>query len=618
MAQIRTWDFGEDRSTAILNRHFAGLIPKGIYSGFGVTTNVSSLFLNIEEGIIITGEGIKIEEDADLPNVVQVDPGDSLIRIDLVVLQHKFLPTNDPATYSIIKGTPGGGAPSIPPDFPTGAVFTQLLATITVPAFATDIVPGDVSLEPTTNISLTTVPFATLSDISTTESDAFNAMKNPSSLNPVATIDDLSAGFLKPTESSPTPNANVNFKGGRLWDRRVVSFTDVADQAIAILAPSVNPRIDLLSINPDTGIFTKTVGVEAATPVPPDISPGALGFIPVAHVLADEIGGPVVVTTADITDVRPFAHVKTPELFDLPDLTTDIKDAVTGAAAPDAANVFATAADITTAIAPLGSPFAMSRLRMEMALPSTLQVTVFSGLLATTHNTGFTILETIRLTSDLVVVGSGIGPGALDTTSTFTSNAWYHIYLIASSTQAASPALVISTSKLAPALGDASFDDYDIWRRLGAARTDDSSATFLKAFNIAGETRYRDEHNFYDLVEGAGETPISDDFSDGVSMFSIALRVPETSNRGIIYVRIGLTAAGTPRLLHFTDGDSSQTTSGGKEVAYIGANTGGSSSSYNSSEVIQQLDDVQRFRVRYSSAIPEWIKLDTLGYVEDL
>jgi hypothetical protein len=611
MTQIRTWDFGEDRSTAILNRHFARLIPKGIYLGFGVTTNVPGLFLNIEEGIIITGEGVKIEEDADLPNIVQVDPGDSLIRIDLVVLQHKFVPTNDPATYSIIKGTPGGGAPSLPPDFPTGTVFTQLLATITVPAFATDIVPGDVSLEPTTNISLTTVPFATLSDISTTESDAFNAMKNPSSLNPVATIDDLSAGFLKPTESS-TPNANVNFKGGRLWDRRVITFTDVSDQAIAILAPTANPRIDLLSINPDTGIFTKTVGVEAATPVPPDLPPGALGYIPVAHVLADEIGGPVVVTTADITDVRPFAHVRTPELFDLPDMDADIKDAITGAAAPDSTNVFATAADITTAVAPLGAPFVMSRLRMETALPSTIQVTVSSGLLATTHNSGFTILETIRLTSPLTAVGSGIGPGALETSGAFTSVAWYHIYLIASSTQAASPALVISSSAAEPNLGAASFDDYDIWRRLGAARTDDSSAIFLKAFNIAGETRYRDGQNRYTFP---GDTAFTDDFQNAFNVLSLATRVPPTSNRGIIHAVINLSTAGTTRIIYFTDGDDTRTTTGGKEIVRISQND---HTVYNNSEVIQQLDDSQRLRVRFEGAIPEEVIFDTLGYVEDL
>lgn len=626
MAQNRTWDFGEKRLTTVLNRHFEDVIPSGVYKGFNVEeTSPASLSLDVNRApdstnVLITPEGIRIEEDADVPGAVTLSAGDpSNPRIDLIFMKHKYDPsTNNPGTFEVVAGTP---APSpIEPTPPVDTFFRTRLASVLVPTSATSIVTADITNVAKASLGFLPALFNSLSDISTNEANAFNGMAGrgffaPSAANIVATVADTNAKTFQPTPSNPN-DAKVNIKGGRVWNGRVSAFTDVVNTAITLTAVTTNPRIDLISVNPDTGAFTTDAGAELAVPVPAALS--LVNNIPIAHVLIDEVSpAAVVVTETDITDVRPAPHVRTPELFDLPSMTTGIKDGITGAAAPAAANVFQTKNDVDTAVAPLGTPFIVSRLKMDTGITSGDQVKVFSGLFATVHNSSFTTFETIRTTSDLIADGGAAeGPGGIETSLTIAVATWYHIYLIASSTGAVSPALVISLSITQPDLTAAAFTGYDLFRRLGGARTEDAATDFIVAFNRGGETRYRNQHLFYDITI---DPIITADFQNVNNVLSVVARVPPTSDRGIIHAMVNLFAAGTNRIIFFIDGgDTTQTTSGGIEIARVSTNTGSGFSDHDSSEVVQQLDNIQRLKVRFEGAFPAGMQLHTVGYIEDL
>ncbi len=615
MTQIITWEKGEKRNTEILNRHFEKLLPKGIYEGFAVTDN-ASLFLNIEKGIILTGGGVKIEEDADLPTIVTIDTGDALVRVDLVVLQHVYSPANNPAVYVVIKGTPGAGAPPLPADPPVGSVFTQLLATITVPALAVSIGAGDITLEALTSISLTTVPFSTLSDISSAEADAFNAMNDPSAGNPVATIKDTNANFLKPTPES-TPSTKLAIKGGRLWDARMITSSAIVDSTFDFvgLVVSADSRIDVVHIDPATGTIAKTTGAEAASPTPPAI---IAGLIPIAHVLIDETVT-VVIDETDVTDVRPLPSNRTPELFDLPGMTSDIKDAITGAAAPAAANVFVTTNALTA------SGFVFARTRMDIGVTISDEVRLASGALVTCHDAGFSALRTVRTTGTLIAdITGGNAPGGLESTLVFAQNAFYHIYLIAVSTDPApdfSAALVISTSPTAPNLTGAAFTTpgYDIFRRLGAVRAKVASDQWIESFNEGMYTRYR-SHQILVPRQAGNVVPL--DFSAlGTGSlgnpFSATSRVPTTALRASFICFMAEGGDGVHEYFAVHPSLTSGTT-GGVEIGAVNTSdtAGVAESSVNEFEL--DLDSGSTFRMRRATTGSELdaFELDVSGYYE--
>jgi hypothetical protein len=614
MAQVRTWDFGEDRSTEVLNRHFSDLLPKGIYVDYDVTTNVSSLFLNIEAGILLTGEGVRIEETAALPNEVQIDAGSAQPRIDLVVCQHKFSNLNTPAAYSVIKGTPAASPvpPPVPPDYPSGSVFTQILATITVPALAAEILPGDVSLEAKTSISLTTVPFATLSDISADISDAVIGMTAPSAANVTATIADItnatfaqaSIGILQVSPTS-TPDDNVTVASGTIQDLRNQSASPVAGGSVGPFSTvSADSRIDLVVVDPDTQTLSIVAGVEAASPVAPAYP---LDRIVLAEVLIDETVT-VVVNAGDITDVRPILHRNRPELFDLPDLTSDIKDGITGAAAPAAANVFQTENDLNTALDPIAGGFTYSRVRFDTGVVVTDQTTLASGALVTCHDASFANLITVRTTGALVADGGGgVGPGGLENTGSFLASNWYHIYLIAQSTGSApdfGAALVISTSAVSPNLGGGSFTGYDIFRRLVALRTS-TTPIWIPSFTAGGWTYYVDD------IASPSTARLGNDFSAAPNPFSFASSVPPTSRRAEFWCG-ELSSPGGGTQLFITHGADTRTSTGGRRAGQDQGTGGGSGCTF-----FGDTDTSQRVRIRVAGGVTPPIEFALHAYQEE-
>lgn len=623
MAQIRTWDFGEKRQGIILNRHLADVLPAGIYSGFFVRATVApSLFFDVKTtdgvttdptNVVLTAEGVKVEEDTDLPGAGSVAAGDPTNpRIDSVFVKHQFSAANSPAVIEVLAGTPA--ASPVPPTPPVDGFSRVLLANITVPATATEITNAEISQQGAVPIGPGAI-LSSLSDVSVEQSDAFAAMRKPSTANPVATIAEIGTELFRPTESS-TPDDDVQLGGGELWDKRQGTSQTIAPFSVLITpAPTADPRIDLITVNPDTGAATLTLGAEAASPVPPTIPSNDV--IPVCHVSVTEIGGPVVVIDGDITDVRPLVHSKTPEWFDLPGITSDMKDAVTGAAAPDSGNVFQTVDDVTAAIAPLSGAFVLSRLELDAGKnvsgsPNTdkcrLRSSAGRELRATLHNSAFTVNVLKILSADLEVdIQIANAPGGRDFSSAPASSTWYFVYLIASGTTGLTPALVLSLSSTLPALSGSNFTGpgYDVFRRIGSARLD-SGGQFIETFSKDGI------YNF--LANGLIDTGLPGTnfvFTGGANPMTDF--IPPTSRRATC-VANAFENGGFAATVFAAHPDVGSGSSGGKEIINVGL-AGTTNTDQETNEFGIDLDDNQKFKIRSTGSVNSsniWV----VGYTE--
>lgn len=77
------------------------------------------------------------------------------------------------------------------------------------------------------------------------------------------------------------------------------ALTEKAVQTLTFTAPTTNPRIDRIVLDPTTGIASKVAGTEAASPSPPAIPPGKT---PIAQVALSV--GQMAITNSNITDER--------------------------------------------------------------------------------------------------------------------------------------------------------------------------------------------------------------------------------------------------------------------------------------------------------------------------
>ena len=625
MAQTRTWDFGEKRQGIILNRHLADVLPSGIYSGFFVRATVApSLFFDVKTtdgvttdptNVVLTGEGVKIEEDADLPGAGSVAAGDPADpRIDSVFVKHQFSAANSPAVIEVLAGTPATSP--VPPTPPVDGFSRVLLANITVPATATVITNAEISQQGAVPIGPGAI-LSSLSDVSVVQSDAFAAMRKPSTANPIATIAEIGTELFRPTESS-TPDDNVQLGGGELWDKLQGTSQTIAPFSITITpAPSADPRIDLVTVNPDTGTATLTLGVEAASPVPPAIPSNDV--IPVCYVSVTEVGGPVVVLDLDITDVRPIINTKTPEWFDLPGITSDMKDAVTGAAAPDSGNVFQTSDDIIAALSSLSPAFVLSRLELDTGKnvggsPNSDKCRLRSGpgkeFRVTLHNAAFTVNVLKILSVDLEVdIQVANAPGGRDFSSAPASSTWYFVYLIASGTTGLAPALVLSLSSTLPDLSGTNFTGpgYDVFRRIGSARLD-GGGLFLETFSKNGIYHF--------LQPGTLDTALpGTNFTFAGSTNPLSDFVPPTSRRATCVAEAFENGAFAVTVFA-AHPDIGSGSTGGKNVVSAGL-AGTDNTDRETNEFGIDLDDSQRFKIR-SSGSAATFNIWAVGYTEEL
>lgn len=107
------------------------------------------------------------------------------------------------------------------------------------------------------------------------------------------------AGDFAPHEVS-TPNMTVQVDAGKLFTPGGITLTEQSQQTSGtITAPSVNPRIDRIVIDSNTGAISIITGSEAASPSAPAITAGKL---PIAQILLAT--STTTITNSLITDER--------------------------------------------------------------------------------------------------------------------------------------------------------------------------------------------------------------------------------------------------------------------------------------------------------------------------
>lgn len=282
MAQNRIWDYGAPRKSKYLNDKFIEVIPtRRVYTGYKVqaqgpaTLNLDINLAGANTSVLITQEGVRVEEDADLIAAVTIAPDAALDRIDWVVASHQYTNDNNPQTYEVIQGTTSPPAP--PASLPD---YKVLLATVYVPGAATTITDDLITNEQEVNISV---------------------------INNSSRADFIE---LRP-EPQKAPDDTVFVNGGTYVTSNGSAVATVADGVAdtVTFAPVVTPgneRYDLLTLD-DTGTAGSVVGTEAGA---------GLAVVPnyptdrqvVAEIFIDEDTG-VRINESDIKDVRFFFNL---------------------------------------------------------------------------------------------------------------------------------------------------------------------------------------------------------------------------------------------------------------------------------------------------------------------
>jgi len=143
MAQKQHTNYQEDILSFDLRQAMLGILNPGRYCGYDtfspasegggvisisirhtatgirLASKVNPPVLGLQHGVVMTPQGLIIQEDnANIP--ITIDDGSTnggLVRYDVIYLSHIFLdgvPGDNPATYDIVKGTPGAGTPAVP------------------------------------------------------------------------------------------------------------------------------------------------------------------------------------------------------------------------------------------------------------------------------------------------------------------------------------------------------------------------------------------------------------------------------------------------------------------------------------------------------------------------
>jgi uncharacterized pyridoxamine 5'-phosphate oxidase family protein len=112
MTQLLSTSYHEQDTSTLHNKRFVNVIRPGVYSGYYVRPNVANAAaLDITHGndttsVLVTSEGVRIEETAISLGVVLIEPANpNLTRIDLLVAEYRFTTNNAvKQVYKIIKG----------------------------------------------------------------------------------------------------------------------------------------------------------------------------------------------------------------------------------------------------------------------------------------------------------------------------------------------------------------------------------------------------------------------------------------------------------------------------------------------------------------------------------
>ena len=137
--QTRTVTYHAPDTSRLHNRQLSGVVRPGVYRGFKLRVNAADTNrLDITHGgdsvsVLVTAEGVRIEEDAELSGAIAIENADpNLVRIDLVVAEYRFTTDNrTEMTYRALRGRYAAtGATPLPPT--VESEYQIPLATVTV------------------------------------------------------------------------------------------------------------------------------------------------------------------------------------------------------------------------------------------------------------------------------------------------------------------------------------------------------------------------------------------------------------------------------------------------------------------------------------------------------
>lgn len=137
MVQHIDIEFRERATSTPLNKRFRDITGPTVLSGYRLSLGTKDFFISLKRGtyassVAIAPSGVRIEEDADLFDVISVEPNplsDGQFRVDSVYLVYQFGSEGVPATYVVVKGVGGNPIPEPNPN-PTTHL---LLGYVTVP-----------------------------------------------------------------------------------------------------------------------------------------------------------------------------------------------------------------------------------------------------------------------------------------------------------------------------------------------------------------------------------------------------------------------------------------------------------------------------------------------------
>lgn len=159
MAQERLWNYKAGLNSNEMNRVLLGILEPARYRGFdylitsaslnftldhngtGIAQTKEDLTATTKKGIILTKQGIVIQEDAAIALTCLTNVSNSSARTDLVVCQHQDVNVvgGQAAIYLVIPGANGTtAAPAL-----TNPTYQIIVGTITIPANATDLDGAD-------------------------------------------------------------------------------------------------------------------------------------------------------------------------------------------------------------------------------------------------------------------------------------------------------------------------------------------------------------------------------------------------------------------------------------------------------------------------------------------
>lgn len=359
------------------------------------------------------------------------------------------------------------------------------------------------------------------------------------SADPVSGSVEGSGDYFKPTESSPQA-MTIDLGAGVIFDQTTRALTVVAAQTSALMvAPTTNPRRDIVYVDILTGVDGTETGAEAASPSDPVLTAGKL---PVARV--NLTVGMTEITTSNIDDIRELGNLGMPTFIDEDDMASDSATRV-----PSQQSVKA----YVDLLSPLRGYIDGLILSNDATDPQK-DIGISAGIARDGGDAVNMVLSSALIKKLDASWAVGTNQGALDGTESVAgtpdANTWYHIWLIRRSDTGVVDVLA-SESATAPTMPT----NYDQKRRIGAVLFDATP-------DILAFTQVGDIFRWKTPIKSVDTTTLSTSRVESVIAVPAGLQIPAL-------IRAQMVDTATQAII-ITDGDGADVTPG---TAYGAAHT---------------------------------------------